>query len=573
AEDGFAQSRRQLLSELQGAGPAIQVAVVELTSAPRVIAGFGEHRASVAAKVRQLQPSFKRGSYLAAFRQANALLSNSLGRKQRIVLLGDNQENQWKEDLNTPPFLREVEVEVPKAPSAPLPNIGLSEPRLQRIFAGDKALIHFSVKLSHCGKPSTPKVIIRANDKTVLSKTIPLENQPDIILIQAQWPAEPEGWVQGQAMVEGSADALAADDRVCFALPPTAEGKLAVLTESSYLKIGLSPEIMKGKWNARFLDASQMSSSAQSVADSDVLCLDGSFLPVPGCAEMLQTHLAKGRGAVLFLNRLTPAIKENLRTLGFAAEDGPQRKQGSGRFQFVVFNHPVFRPFSSVDYGSLMEVTLHQHVTLKSAQAIPLLFGQNGVPVLFQSTRFPGKLFVAAFVMDRAHTSWPVHPTFIPFLDQILQAARGGDSTPSDYAPGEVAQVRVPAPETHDEIVLWDSQKELARSPLRDHTARLRVPEVPGLYYLRFPGSDRMEQIIAVNPPAKESHLVFASAPPNLPSWQLTSAGKEAVSKPAPERIGTSTILQQRLWWWMVLGCLGALMLEMLLIPGTKEGK
>ena len=78
ANNGFETDRARVIHELESAGQDVQVAVVELTAAPRLIAPFGIDRRAARQKVRALRPSFQRGSYLAAFRMANSLLANSL---------------------------------------------------------------------------------------------------------------------------------------------------------------------------------------------------------------------------------------------------------------------------------------------------------------------------------------------------------------------------------------------------------------------------------------------------------------------------------------------------------------
>src|SRR5207247_8355624 len=133
------------------------------------------------------------------FRQASSLLANSLGGLKRIIFLGDNQENQWTENVNTPPFLRDVQIELPK-PAAPLlPNLSLSEPRAQRIFLGDKSLVNFTVKLSHLGEARTATIVLRANDQVIFNRSVDLEKQPETILLQAQWEADPALWLRRDA--------------------------------------------------------------------------------------------------------------------------------------------------------------------------------------------------------------------------------------------------------------------------------------------------------------------------------------------------------------------------------------
>src|SRR5260221_19676 len=251
ANNGFGRDRDRIVKEVGEAGANMQIAVVELTSNPRVVVGFGEDRGAALQTLKKLEASFQRGSYLAAFRQANSLLADSLGAQRRIVFLGDNQDNQWHENVNTPPFLRDAQIDLPKTATPRLPNLSLSEARAQRIFLGDKSLITFTVKLRHQGEAKTANVVLRANDQVILNRAVELEKQPETIMLQAQWEADPGSWLRGEAVVDGTPDALAADNRVFFSLGPVVEGKVALLAQSSYLRLALSPEVIRGPWGLR----------------------------------------------------------------------------------------------------------------------------------------------------------------------------------------------------------------------------------------------------------------------------------------------------------------------------------
>jgi hypothetical protein len=201
------------------------------------------------------------------------------------------------------------------------------------------------------------------------------------------------------------------------------------------------------------------------------------------------------------------------------------------------------------------------------------VFGEGGEALFFQGAKHPGKLFVAAFGLDREHTSWPVHQTFIPFLDLTLQAARAEDPTPTSYEPGETGLVQLPSPTTAREVVLRDEKGEVTRAPVEQGRAQLRMPDQPGLYNLTYDDHDKIEKVFAINPSPKESQLSYVEEPEALNSWRFSrpeDVVKGAVS-PARAQLRLAGILQQRLWWWMVLGGLGALMLEMTLAEARKE--
>jgi hypothetical protein len=574
ANDGFTRDRDRVLSEIAKGASDIQMAVIELTSAPRVVVSFGESREAARQKLKALEPSFQRGSYLAAFRQANSLLGNSLGDQKHIILLGDNQENQWNEHVDTPAFLRNVQVDLPKITTLALPNLSLSEPRVQRIFLGDKSLVNFTVKLGHAGEAKTANIVLRANEQVIFNRAVELENQPETILLQAQWDADPAAWLRGEVTVDGTPDALAGDNRVFFSLPPVIEGKVALLAQSPYLRLALSPEVMRGQWATRMLDPTKLAAELAGNEDADVLVVESNYLQSGDARKLLWRYVTNGRGAVVLVNRVTPSISGCLRELGFEAEGTVTSEKASAeRFQFVYSNHPIFHPFLSPDYGSLMDVKVFKHVQLKGSQAMPLIFSEKGAGLFFQGTKFPGKLFVAAFGMDREHTSWPIDQTFVPFLDLTLQTARAEDPTPTTFEPGEISKIQLPVGSAVKEVVLRDERRVLSRAPLEQGRTQVRMPEKPGVYMLTYDDGTQVEKMFSVNPSPKESQLAYVDAPDALKVWRMNLPAATAKSAGAASRgkLSLSGILQQRWWWWMVMGGLAALMLEMALADARRE--
>ena len=574
ANDGFTRDRDRVLSEVSKGPSDIQIAVIELTSVPRVVVSFGENREAAKQKLKELEPSYQRGSYLPAFRQANSLLGNSLGEQKRIILLGDNQENQWTENVNSPPFLRNVDIELPKISALALPNLSLSEPRVQRIFLGDKSLVNFTVKLRHAGEAKTANIVLRANEQVIFNRAVELEKQPETILLQAQWEADPAAWLRGDVSVDGTPDALAGDNRVFFSLAPVVEGKVALLAQSQYLRLALSPEVMRGQWATRVLDPTKLAAELAGSEDADVLVVESNYLQSGDARKLLWRYVTNGRGVLLLVNRVTPSISGCLRDLGFEAEGTvSMEKGGAERFQFVYSNHPIFHPFLSPDYGSLTDVKVSKYVQLKGSQAMPLIFSEKGAGLFFQGTKFPGKLFVAAFGLDREHTSWPVDQTFVPFLDLTLQTARAEDPTPTTFEPAEISKIQLPVGSAVKEVSLRDERQVLSRAPVEQGRTQVRMPEKPGVYSLTYDDGTQVEKMFSVNPSPKESQLAYVDAPEALKVWRvnLPPGTVNAAAVAARGKLSLSGILQQHWWWWMVVGGLAALMLEMALADIKRE--
>ena len=90
ANNGFAHDRVELIRNLTGAGREVQIAVVELTSQPRVIGSFGDDRGGGGQKLGGFgSRRFNAALISRAFHQANSLLANSFGERKKIILYGD----------------------------------------------------------------------------------------------------------------------------------------------------------------------------------------------------------------------------------------------------------------------------------------------------------------------------------------------------------------------------------------------------------------------------------------------------------------------------------------------------
>ena len=300
-----------------------------------------------------------------------------------------------------------------------------------------------------------------------------------------------------------------------------------------------------------------------------MLCIESNFLQSGDARKLLWRYLSNGRGVLLFVNRVTPAITGSLRELGFEVEGGVNvPKDAPEKFEFILSNHPIFHPFLSPEYGNLTSIKVFKYTRLESKQAMPLIFTARGAGLFFQGTKLQGKLFVAAFGMERESTSWPVHQTFIPFLDLALQTARAEDATPTTFEPGEVTMLQLPANSPAHEAVLRDEAREISRTPIEQGHAQIHLPDRPGLYALTYDESSQIQKVFSVNPSPKESELIYAQSPEALKAWQINRPVETA--KVSTANISQMAILQQRFWWWMVLGGIAALLLETLLAETKK---
>lgn len=578
----FLQGRDEILKTISGLDGSVQVAVVELTREPRTVVNFSDSPSQAQSALQALRPSFQRGSFLAAFNQAGALLAQSLGQKKEIIVYSDNQENQWGENVNTPPFLKNVTVTVAHPPEEKQwPNLALQQPQAARFFIGDRAIINFNVLLRHFGGQQSATVTLRANRQEIFHRDVQLAGDRGDNHMVAQWQSDPALWIEGEAEVQGTPDDLAGDNRTYFALPPMNEGRVALLSQSAYLRAALTPDVMRGHWTQRILQPAKLQDEVNSPLMDDVLVVDAGYLQSKDARDLVYRYLNNGHGVVLLLNRMTPLVRGMLSSLGFdvaGAQDSdtsgpaptptPADSSGAQTIRYLALEHPIFAPFMESDLGDLSAVKVSQFVHISSKTALPLIFSSSGNGLLFEATQTKGRLIVSAFGFERSETDWPVQTSFIPFLDSLLHYARGLKEMQTSFEPGEIYSMEIPPGDTARKVVVRKDGNVLTQVTVdANRHAQVTAPGEPGIYAITYDADPAVRSMIAVNVPAKESELTFTADPAAIKAWQVQDLGD--VKKPAPAPVSMdftsqAAALRQRFWWVLLCWAAGALCIEMI---------
>jgi len=100
---------------------------------------------------------------------------------------------------------------------------------------------------------------------------------------------------------------------------PVVEGKVALLAQSPYLRLALSPEIMRGQWATRLLEPAALSRSWPPTRTRCALSGEQLFA-IRRRAKLLWRYLTNGRGAVLLVIAVAPPSKASCTSLGSSEE-------------------------------------------------------------------------------------------------------------------------------------------------------------------------------------------------------------------------------------------------------------
>lgn len=559
-----AASRRELIQALtSGRAVSGKSAVIELAARPRVLVPLGRDPVEAASAVRSLPPTFERGSFAAAVRLAEVLLQSTEGDRRKLLLFSDQQLNQWAEIRELAPSLNGIRIEALGGQRAPRPNLALARPCLQRFSAGDRSLNELALEVHHFGNATSAGVQVEANGREVLDRQVRLDGKPSDFLLSAQWEDDRMSPLRGVARIRGAPDELAGDNTVYFALPAPRRGTLALLSQSIYLRAAVSPEVMRDGWELRpESEAAEILQAADRGAFPDVLCLESSNFRQSAVARtLLQRFLEAGRGVLLILNEASSEAEDALRGIGIGFHAEPVTLSTPQAIGFLPRDHPIFRSFRSLDFGLLTDVHFQRFVHAASDELTPLLFMEDGQPLLFQLPA-PRKLIVAAFAWDRASTDWPLHPTFVPFLDLCLQQLGPEPPAAVYLTPSEESVLRLPLASKALEYVLRNESAELSRGPVREGQVRLTAPSQPGVYSVEFESPDDPAIWLVVNPPPLESDLQYADPQEIRDVTHASAEGHRSSGGSRAREPLAENILRQRIWWILLLLALFAFLGE-----------
>lgn len=317
--------------------------------------------------------------------------------------------------------------------------------------------------------------------------------------------------------------------------------------ETDYLAQALSPaedsDQTPGLIKTDVVAESQLARRDLAPYDVVMLCNIAQFTAVEVAA--LETFLKQGGGLVVFggdrvvpenYNRLLYADGKGLlpAEVGPVVGDAAKKAESAFGFDPLNFRHPVVEAFANTPdavMAGLTGVKSWQFHLLKlpkgTAAQVALAF-DNGAPAVIEAARPRGKVFQVATSADAGWTSWPLHPSFPPVMEQLALLAASGRLAERNVAVGQPLDQALPPAGTEAPVtvVAPDGRTLPTKLQAAGDVSRLHVEEteLSGVYRVRIGPPLALEVAFAANPdpaesdPAKLDRAGLADA---LPGWSF----------------------------------------------------
>jgi len=425
----------------------------------------------------------------------------------------------------------------------------VSAPR--RIFDPKKTRVQATV--AGYGTPAARRSVSLAVNGRVLetkSVDVPAGGRATVEFLKLD---APYGWCRGEVRID-SADQLPDDDRLNFAVE-RADPRLLLFVHEARQPRGLLyfhtalDTSTEAAFTLEAVTPEQAANLALAKFAVVVLC-DVASLP-PGFEDGLRNWV-RGGGGLLIAAGPAMGTRTRIPVLDEAVSDVRYSGREGERFQAIASldeTHPVLRRA-----GKLEGVKFYQRVRIEPGKARVLARLADGTPLVLEKEIGEGRVIAFSSTFDNISNDFPLHASFVPFVEQATNYLAGQEERSSSYPVDSFLELRR-AKEQGTAVEVLDPAGKRALTLAEAAGAKNIRLSANGFYDVRR--ANGRHELAAVNADRRESDLDVVP-PDTLALWQNTGQGAAAGSSEEQQKPWS-------LWWYAMLAVFLVAMAESIL--------
>lgn len=356
-----------------------------------------------------------------------------------------------------------------------------------------------------------------------------------------------------------SADSFPADDASFFAVKRSDPRKVLFVYESNdtrsplYFRAALTAAA-ESAFNLEAVSIDRVANAQPAGHDfvvlSDVASLPSSF-------ESALTNYVKAGGSVFIAAGTSTAHHPNIPIFGDTITDSRYYSREGARFQTVGETDPSYPSLEKANRWAGVKFYFAVRVAGNNARVAARLTDQT--PLLLEKKIGEGRVLLFTSGLDNLTNDFPLHPVFIPFIDQTARYLAGMETRAGSRIVDSFLELRTAKEQSVGvEVVDPDGKRPLS---LKEATAAQSFQLTrAGFYQLRL--ANGRQDLIGVNADRRESDLDVI--PKDVLALWTGNTGNEA------QETSSGTVARDQkkpysLWWYAVLLLLLATVAESLL--------
>jgi hypothetical protein len=548
------QAKRDAKSLIGGLRAGERAQVLAFGQRVQAMSELTDDHSNLNAAVDAVEASDASTSYAELTRSLRSI-AQSVKLPLDVHVYSDMQQSGMPSNFNDLRLNAAIKLTPHRVSAGAVPNFAVENvvaPR--RVYDAKKQRV--LVTVAGFGTPAaTRTVTLSLNGRTVESKQV---NVPESGLATAEFLSldVPYGRNKGEVKID-SADSLATDDTFYFSVERE-DPRHALFVE----------EAENSRSLLYFRAALEASGQASFVVDPAIVDQTGNLNPskyafvvlsdigsLPPAFENELRSYVRGGGSVLVslghrsvAQAKVPVSDDRIEETRYAGREGD-------RFQSTAWldsSHPSILKDDHWD-----DVKFYQAIRIDPGKSRVVARLTDQTPLLIDQQVGSGHILVFASTFDNVANDFPLHASFVPFVEQTARYLGRLDAEPSSVAVGSFGELR-DGKETGAAVDVVDPKGDRVLSLAEATKAQNIQYTLAGFYDIRRPNG--RNDLVAVNSDRRESDL--SPVPQEtLSLWQNTANGTSAGG-------GASSQAEQKplsLWWYVMVAVLLLTLAESLL--------
>ncbi len=540
AGDRLARAKQMAKSAIGRLGPAQRAQVMAFGSRLQAMSELTDDHGALSAGVDAIAPSDARTSF-AELARASRSIARSLKLPVSIELYSDMQQSGMPANFADLRLSEDVRL-TPHAIEKQVPNFTVENviaPR--RVYDNGKQRVLATIA-GYATTKADRNVSLVLTGRVIETKTVtvPENGRASVEFLSLE---APHGQNKGEVRID-SADALPDDDHFYFSTE-RADPRRALFVADPDDSRGLLyfRNALDASGQAAFLIDSASPAQVANVSPGKyafVVLSDPGTLP--GSFENALKNYVRGGGSALVALGRNATGAPSVPVAGGRIEGARYAGREGERFQAAAWldpSHPAILQNNRWD-----GVKFYQAIRIDPGNARVVAKLTDGTPLLIDQQAGLGRVLVFASTFDNVANDFPLHASFVPFVQQAARYLAGLDSGPAGVAVGSFAELRGSG-EKGAAVDVVDPHGKRALSLEEGAKAENIQFTEAGFYEIHRPSGP---EVVAVNADRHESDLTPAPQE-TLALWQNTAQGSSSGAG------GTGEAGQQEfpLWWYVAI--------------------
>ena len=413
----------------------------------------------------------------------------------------------------------------------------------RRVYTSGKVRVQATIA-GFGGQKATRQAVLVLNGRTIDTKPVdvPSNGRATAEFLSLEVPY---GMNRGEVRMEGG-DALKEDDTCYFSIERSEPRRVLFVHEAAntrallYFRAALEAPAE----SAFQIDAATVEQSANLAPSKYAFVVLSDTGPLPSSFEReLKNYVRSGGSVLVALGRAAassarvPVFDEKVQEARYSGREGE-------RFQTAAWLDPGHPSVGKDEQWG--DVKFYQAVRIDPGQSRVAARLSDQTPLLLEKTVGEGRAIVFASTFDNIANDFPIHPAWVPFIEQTAKYLARLDDGQASLLVGSYLDLRN-AKEQGASIEVIDPKGERALSLEEASKAQNLQLTRSGFYEVHRP--NKRDDLLAVNADRRESDLAAMPAE-SLRLWENTgnTPPTQAGGAPGGEETGVVS-----LWWYILL--------------------